>query len=108
MKFLDPIYCDKAQKEKHNKKCIRIKLWEITDRYLADTITFGMQQPGDLYIDFLCYSNETLVKTEEKSILVAGLDLALPAIEISLNANCWETGLLEVEYQPEAAGDYDL
>ena len=83
-----------------------IRSWEITDRYLADTITFDMQQPGDLYIDFLCYSNETLVKTEEKSILVAGLDLALPAIEISLNANCWETGLLEVEYQITHTDDF--
>ncbi len=83
-----------------------IRSWEITDQYLADTITFDIQQPGDYSIDILCYSDETLIKTEEKSILVAGKDLTLPSIDISLNANCWETGMLEVEYHITHSDDF--
>jgi hypothetical protein len=83
-----------------------LRSWEITDQYLTDTIVFDRQAPAGITIDFLCYNNEALVKTEEKQILVGGKQLTLPSIEITLNSDCWETGILEVEYHITHSDDF--
>jgi len=74
--------------------------WETADDYLTDTLVFDTQEIKDQVLVFNCYdTNNNLIKSEEKSILITADELDLPDIQITTNDDFWQTGSLEVTYQ---------
>jgi len=69
--------------------------------YLLDTLLFEVQDIKDVTLVFNCYDTENnLVKSEEKSILITAKELALPSIQISIaNSDFWQSGYADVDYQ---------
>ena len=80
---------------------------QIVDAYLEDTLIFDFQEMKDAVLVFNCYDDEdTLIKSEEKSILVTDTEVTLPTIQISTNEDFWQTGTVEVSYQIHQSADF--
>jgi hypothetical protein len=76
--------------------------------YLLDTILLDVPDMKDATLVFNCYDAENnKVKSEEKSILIAAKELALPSIQISIaNNNFWQNGYVDVNYQVDQSPDF--
>jgi len=75
--------------------------------YYLDTLNFDTLEISDIVLVFNCYnSNNALVKSEDKSILVANKDISLPEIEINTNDDMWQSGRVEVDYNITKSTDF--
>ncbi|MCF8303506.1 MAG: T9SS type A sorting domain-containing protein [Bacteroidales bacterium] len=67
--------------------------------HITDTLNIDVEDIKDIKLQSNCYDDEnTLIKREDKIILVSKDTLELPGIDISLNQGFWQTGDLEVDY----------
>ena len=82
--------------------------WQAFGSYLQDTLEFAVEELSDAVLVFQAFDTfGNLVKTEEKNILVAGREVVLPAIDVSIgNENFWQSGSVEVDYQIEYSPDF--
>jgi len=85
-------------------------VWEAVKMYQSAVITqpksseiYTNQVPVEVFvndtvdrIDILMENN--LIKSEEKNILVTGMEVTLPSIQISTNDDFWQTDTVEVTY----------
>lgn len=72
---------------------------QVQNHYILDTIFFEFDELKDVDLVFNCYDhNNSLVKTELKNILIAPNNLELPNIQITVNDNFWDNGLIDVSY----------
>jgi len=85
-------------------------VWEAVKMYQSAVITqpksseiYTNQVPVEVFvndtvdrIDILMENN--LIKSEEKNILITGMEVTLPSIQISTNDDFWQTDTVEVTY----------
>jgi hypothetical protein len=87
----------------------QVYLKQIENTYLSDTINIDFQDIKDATLVFNCYDEQNyLVKTEEKNILLTANPLTLPNIQISTNADLWQTGSVEVSYHVQKSIDFTI
>lgn len=73
---------------------------QVENTYVSDTLMFDFNQIKDLILTINCYdTNNILVKSEDKNILLASDSLSLPKIQISANSDCWQKGYINVNYK---------
>ena len=80
----------------------------IRDGYLADTICFGFEGVKDANLIFNFYDAESrLIKSENKSILIAARPLRLPVVDFKpLNTDFWQTRKLKVAFEVLQSPDF--
>jgi len=82
---------------------------QTPDLHYMDTLHFDTLDIRDIVLVFNCYdSNNALVKSEEKNILVANEDVSLPLIEISTNEDIWQAGMVDVDYSITKSDDFTI
>ncbi len=82
---------------------------QASDSYYLDTLNFDTLEIRDIVLVFDCYnSDNTLVKSEEKSILVANKDISLPVIEITTNDDMWQENRVDVNYNITRSVDFTV
>ena len=82
---------------------------QASGSYYLDTLNFDTLEIRDIVLVFNCYnSNNTLVKSEEKSILVTNKDISLPVIEINTNDDMWKAGRIDVNYNITKSADFTV
>ena len=80
---------------------------QTANSYHADSLDFDTVEIKDAVLVFNCYNKDnTLIKSEDKSILIANKDISLPAIGIDTNDDFWQTGWNDVNYTINKSADF--
>lgn len=73
--------------------------YAVENKYFTDTLQIPFDRIKDAKLIFNCYNTDNdLIKSEEKSILITSTEISLPDIHISINDNCWQIGLIKATY----------
>jgi len=80
---------------------------QTVNSYLTDTLLFNNTHMKDALMVFNCYDKtDSLIKSEEKNILITDSAITLPTIEISTNNDFWQTNSVDVTYQINKSDDF--
>ncbi len=80
---------------------------QLINTYLADTLRFNNLHMKDAILVFNCYDKaDSLIKSEEKNILITDHTVTLPTIQITTNSDFWQTGSVYVNYMINKSPDF--